>query len=191
MKDNKIASSFLKDQRKLAIFWVFFAVLGRLIPHLPNVTPMTSLSLFAGSKLSRLATSVTAILLALLISDIALAFLFGYPIFSYWTIFTYTGFVGVTLVGTRIKNLSYKNLPLWLVGSTFGYWLWTNFGVWLTSDMYTKTFAGLINCYLMALPFLRSALLGDLIWGMVIFGAFAALLKMLNTRNTEKVAERY
>ncbi|MBU1085514.1 hypothetical protein KKB06_04165 [Patescibacteria group bacterium] len=39
--------------------------------------------------------------------------------------------------------------------SALGFYFYTNFGVWLITPMYEKTFGGLIKCYVMALPFLR------------------------------------
>lgn len=44
------------------------------------------------------------------------------------------------------------------------FFLWTNFGVWLLSGMYSKTFAGLITSYINALPFLRYQFISTLVF---------------------------
>ena len=80
------------------------------------------------------------------------------------------------MLGSSLINSSKWIYPAYFVGASFGFWIWTNFGVWLTSHLYPKSFAGLIACYTLALPFLRNALLGDLIWGVLIFGIFYILL---------------
>jgi hypothetical protein len=160
----------MNKRAKVTILWVILGVLGRLIPHLPNMTPMASLSLYAGSNLRRGAAFIS-LFGTLFISDCVLAYLQGYPIFSYWSLFTYTGFAAILLFGNILKN-NYKlsTVAAFLFISSLGFWLWTNFGVWLTSALYAKTVVGLGMCYLAALPFLRNELIGDLVWGLIIFG---------------------
>ncbi|MDR1139729.1 MAG: hypothetical protein LBK93_03840 [Rickettsiales bacterium] len=165
-------------QNQLGVVLVIFGILGRLIPHIPNVTPLTSICLIAGANLSRwgafLVLSIT-----MFISDIILALMFGYPIFNYCTLFTYTGFVVITFVDSKLQ-CSQQSLPIYVCCSSLGFWIWTNFGVWITSNLYPKTLVGLSGCYIAALPFLRNSLIGDMIWGLVIFGFlknFSRLMK--------------
>ncbi|GAB4224196.1 MAG: hypothetical protein Tsb005_20980 [Gammaproteobacteria bacterium] len=131
-------------------------VLSRLIPHPANVTPLTSVSWLTGRYCSRI-PSILFITLALLLSDSLLSLWYGYPLWGYWSWFTYSGFVGVVWCG--------RYIPGYLIGvCSIGYWLWTNFGVWLTSNMYVHSINGLITCYIAGLPFLRNALVGDYLW---------------------------
>jgi hypothetical protein len=51
----------------------------------------------------------------------------------------------------------------------------SDFGIWLTGDMYPRTLAGLVACYTAALPFLRNQMVGDLFYTAVLFGGFALL----------------
>lgn len=165
---------------------VAIGVVGRLMPHVPNVTPFTALSLLVGAKLQhRRLVALLTMIVALITSDVLLAYIYGYPVFSLWTIFTYSSFLVITLCGRKLATAgteatakctttaNWKTLPCWISAMSLGYWLWTNFGVWLTSNLYAKSFAGLLSCYVAALPFLRNAVIGDLVWGIVIFGAFS------------------
>ncbi|MBU0743780.1 MAG: hypothetical protein KKE11_00195 [Gammaproteobacteria bacterium] len=149
---------------------VVIGVLGRLIPHVPNVTPFTSISLFAGARLARFQAFLITFI-SFFISDVGLSFISGYPLVGYFSLFTYSGFAIVILIGSKLKD-SKKAFPLYVLGATSVFWIWTNFGSWLTSGLYPKTLAGVGACYYLALPFLRNALVGDLIWSSVIFGAF-------------------
>lgn len=158
------------SRNQIGVVLVVVGVLGRLVPHIPNVTPLISLSLFAGANLSRRA-AVLSLFGTLFVSDLGLALLLGYPVFGYWTLFTYTGFMAIVLVGASL-HCSWKILPVYILSLSFGFWIWTNFGVWLTSSLYAKTLTGLGSCYVAALPFLRNSLIGDLIWGLVVFGLF-------------------
>jgi hypothetical protein len=163
-------NKFLGKNQLIIIFIIVIGVLGRLMQHLPNVTLLISLCLFTGRVFSY-QIALLSLLATLFISDISLALLFGYPIFGYWTLFTYTGFIAVSIVGSRI-DCSWKVLPVYILSSSFGFWIWTNFGVWLTSNLYPNTLAGFIFCYTAALPFLRNSLIGDMVWGTIIFGVF-------------------
>lgn len=54
-------------------------------------------------------------------------------------------------------------LPLACAGSLF-FFITSNFAVWTFTDLYAHSTRGLIACYVMALPFLRNTILGDLTW---------------------------
>tara|TARA_A100001011_G_scaffold400548_1_gene516128 strand:+ start:5644 stop:5877 length:234 start_codon:yes stop_codon:yes gene_type:complete len=47
------------------------------------------------------------------------------------------------------------------------FFLTSNFGVWLLSSWYPKSFAGLIMSYEAALPFFRNTLLSTLLFGLL------------------------
>jgi hypothetical protein len=160
---------------KFAIFWIIIGTLGRLIPHPANVTPMAALALFSGSKLSKKMALLT-IAITMLASDALLAYLNHYPVFSFWSLFTYSGFLGITLLGIKLNQHSSQTKILsFVLAASLGFWLWTNFGVWLTSGLYAKNIIGITTCYIAALPFLRNELLGSLAWQIIIFGGYRLL----------------
>ena len=163
------------NKQKLAMIWVALGALGRLIPHLPNFTPNASLALFGGSKLGH-KTGLFVTLLSLILSDILLEKIHGYPVFGLWTLFTFSGFFFLVLAGKWLgQSAKAGRTLLFILGGSFGFWLWTNFGVWIAGELYPKNISGLGACYLAGLPFLRNALLGDLVWGLVIFASFAKI----------------
>lgn len=166
------------DRNLLAALWVIVGVLARLLPHPPNVTPLTSISLFGGTQLSaRFAFLVT--FAAMILSDLLLAQLQGHAAFGYWSLFTYSGFAAVILAGRLLRaNPSAARTFALILGSSVGFWLWTNLGTWLVSGMYTRDLAGLSACYAMALPFLANSVAGDLVWGSAFFLSFAGVRKL-------------
>jgi hypothetical protein len=154
----------------MIFFLIFVGVVGRLIPHLPDMTPLTNLSLFAGAKFRRSHALITTFL-SLFISDLFLSYFFHFSLWGYWSFFTYSGFLGITLLGKYLGKYPKNFFTLgFVLMSSFGFWLWTNFGVWLEGQLYPETLSGLGSCYMAALPFLRNAILGDLLWMGVIFG---------------------
>ncbi|MBI2415043.1 MAG: hypothetical protein HYV33_00080 [Candidatus Kerfeldbacteria bacterium] len=50
----------------------------------------------------------------------------------------------------------------WSIVTTLFFYGWTNFGVWHIGGLYPHTWAGLLDCYVLAVPFLRNQLLGNL-----------------------------
>ncbi len=165
-----------KNKNVLASVWVALGVIGRIIPHPVNVTPMTSIALFGGAKLSRgLALAVS--LVGMVLSDVLLGKIEGHAVFGLWSIFTYSGFAAIVLAGSFLKNASSGRTLGFIVSSSLAFWVWTNFGTWLVEGMYPHTTAGFVECYAMAVPFLRNALLGDLVWGLALFLSFSFVEK--------------
>jgi hypothetical protein len=165
-----------KTKNIFILFWIIIAILSRILPHVANVTFVTSLTLLAGMRFSWW-KSAAMVVSVLLISDIGLFYLQQSPWVGHWMWFTYSGFLAIAFLSRYVpkKVLAiYICLPLF----SLGYWIWTNFGTWWVSGLYPHTGNGFINCYLLALPFLRQAVIGDLL-GMTIllFG-----LKALSVR---------
>ena len=141
---------------------VVVAVLARLLPHLPNLTPITGLALFSGAS-SKNKGWLLVPLVAMFISDIFLGFHITMP-------FVYGSFFVITLFGSFINNSSRpKSLFIFSIFSSLFFFIVTNFGVWATSTMYTKNLQGLLSSYLMGIPFLKNAVLGDIIYTTTFF----------------------
>jgi len=85
--------------------------------------------------------------------------------FSSITFFVYFAFVVVSFIGTQSKKQNF----LAILMSSISFFIITNFGVWLLG--FPKTWNGLADCYTLALPFFRNALLGDFFYsGVLIIG---------------------
>lgn len=80
-----------------------------------------------------------------------------YP--GFWI--TYLGFAMYPLLGKLAKNTRLKLILLPL--ASFLFFLVSNFGVWWY--WYPHTLTGLITCYLLAVPFYKQTLIGDLVFG--------------------------
>lgn len=171
----------MKNERNLLAFvWILLGIAGRMLSMLiPNINPMTSLSLFGGAQLSR-GKALALTFSTMIISDVAIAWIQGNPVFGFWSLFTYSGFAAIVFAGGALgKNAGAGKTLGFLVSSTFGFWLWTNFGIWATGDhsMYAFNLQGLVSCYTNALPFLGYSLVGDLAWGLAFFASLQGVRK--------------
>lgn len=151
----------------IAIVFVLMGVSLRLIPHPSNFAPIGALALFGGVYLSRKIALILP-LAAMVISDIFIGF---YEIRL--MTFVYGSFLLCVVLGFWLKQ--HKKWQTVLGSSLLAsliFFLLTNFAVWAFTPWYAKTFSGIIQCYLMALPFFRNTLLGDLFYVIFFFGAY-------------------
>lgn len=139
---------------------ISLSVLSRLIPHAPNFSPEIILALYLGMKSRRQFAFLNIVLMAI-ISDLLISV--QHPHFSGfgdWTLFTYSALLAIGGIGLLIKQKGFSLLFIESSGiATLFYWLWTNFGTWLTSGLYPHTLIGWSVCLTTALPFLASSLL--------------------------------
>jgi uncharacterized protein DUF6580 len=145
---------------------ILLAAACRLAPHPPNFTPVLAVALFGGAMLPR-RVGWAVPLLALVASDAAL----GYR-FSWMNAVVYGSFLAAVGIGgwLRQRRTWGRTLAAALAGSVLFYMV-TNFAVWLAPPfMYEHTAAGLVRCYVAALPFFRNSLAGDLFWAAALFG---------------------
>ncbi len=170
------------DKWIFCLSWLFILVLGRLVPHLPNMTPTLSLCVFGMWWLRRKFFFLFAII-AIEISDFLLAKYYGFSSFGYWSIFNDSAYLMIMLLTLIFRSHFSKffSLQIFSLISCLFFWLWTNFGVWLFSDMYSHTLVGFSACYILALPFLKNALIADLIWITVLWlCVYLSGLKQMN-----------
>jgi len=167
-----------KRQFIIILILILSGAFLRLIPHAPNFTPIAAIALFGGAYLSK-RTALILPVLVMLISDI---FIGSYEIKLMLSV--YLSFVLCVILGFCLKkNKKAKTILLssFLAGLIF--FLITNFAVWLFTPWYFKTFSGLIQCYLMALPFFRNTLLGNIFYSAVFFGSYEIIESYLKTKS--------
>ncbi len=164
------------NQFTLVIIWISIGALSRILPHPADVTALTSLSLLAGLQFSY-TRSLLIVGISLLLSDLTLTYLWNYPAFGSWSLFTYSGYAVIALVGHKVCVDNKPRLFGMLISLSMFYWLWTNFGTWLLSGLYPHTALGFTTCYTAALPFLRNSLLGDIAWMVTLYCLLKYLLR--------------
>jgi hypothetical protein len=145
----------MKNKQNLLIVFILITVWFRLIPHPPNVTPITSLALFSGLMFQKRWLGVLVPLVAMFLSDIVL----GFGMISLWV---YSAFIMITILGWFLNQMNVKSILL----SSIIFFIVTNFGVWFMD--YPHTIQGLVMCYTLAIPFFGYSIIGDLFWGFVI-----------------------
>ena len=139
----------------VGIFLVLAA--SRFVPHPPNFTSLLALSFYIPAILG--IKFISALLVSFLITDFIIG-LHGVTLFTWGS---------VILIGLMSKFFI-KTIFTRLSGSLLGAFLFfiiTNFGVW-SSGVYGYTVNGLINCYILAIPFFAYSLLSTIIFSTLI-----------------------
>jgi hypothetical protein len=155
---------------------------SRLIPHMPNFSPLGAIGLFGAAHFQKRWQAFIIPLAAVWISDILINNIVYSDYYPSFTLF-YSGFYWqngsyllITLAGIIIlKKINIKNLAFAFLTSTAIFFIITNFGCWPGSPVYTQDLRGLLTCYAAGIPFLKGTLLGDLFYSGVLFGAFYLL----------------
>lgn len=156
----------------MAFFFILAAVILRLVPHLPNFAPIAALALFGGTYLNKKFALIVP-LTAMLVSDYFIGF------YNPWIMLSvYGSFVLIGLIGLWLKN--HKSSPNVIGASLFSsiiFFLVTNFAVWaVLHSMYPHNLQGLLQSYIMGLPFFKNTLLGDLFYVATMFGLYELVL---------------
>tara|TARA_Y100000590_G_scaffold464489_1_gene634076 strand:- start:1320 stop:1856 length:537 start_codon:yes stop_codon:yes gene_type:complete len=143
---------------------ILILAFARLIPHPPNFTPIIAVAIMSGYFFKNINFSFAALLGAMLISDVFIGFYEN-------MIFVYISLLLVTFIFHKIsKKINFKNLFLFGFAGSLIFFIISNFGVWILGSPgvldvpYEKNLSGLLECYILAIPFFGNTFLSTLIF---------------------------
>lgn len=158
------------------------AALFRVLPHPPNVAPIAAMALFAGAYFTDRKLAFVLPFAALLLSDLVLGFHSS-------MVFVYGAFAATVVMGLALQA---HRRPLPILGAALGssvlFFVVTNFGAWLSHDMYPKTIEGLMAAYTAGIPFFRNTVAGDLLFVALFFGGFALAERYIPALREQRAA---
>ncbi len=155
----------------LVLAIIVSAALSRLLPHVPNVTPIAAVALFSGALVSDRRLAFALPLAALFLGDLVLGFYGAGEMAAVYLSFA----LAVALGLWAGKERSALRIGAAALSASLLFFVVTNFAVWAFGSLYPKTATGLVECYIAALPFFRHTLAGDLSYTLLLFGGFALL----------------
>jgi hypothetical protein len=165
----------------LVAFLIGFDVIARILPHAPSVSPVAASALFAAIVLRRRTLALLVPLAAMPLGDLMLGF-YDWRVMAV----VYAALALPVPIGmlARRYRLSRALLPSMLACS-LTFFVTTNFAVWAFSSIYSADMAGVVQCYIAGLPFLKYTVAGDLFWAAVLFGG-AFVVHRLSARATSR-----
>ena len=167
---------------KISIHWYWIAGLvlllafSRLIPHPPNFTPLGAMAILAGATIKDLRLGIFIPIAAMLVSDALIGF-HSSVFFVYAAVITMVVLSRICLARYTVARLAGT-----AVAASIVFYVVTNFGAWLSHDMYAHTASGLWQAYVAGIPFFRNTLLSNL-----LFTAISFYVLMFVPRNWQTV----
>ncbi len=133
-----------------------FILVFRYIPHPPNFTPVLALTLYTSIYFGL--RSSPFVILAFALSDYFLGF-------HQLLIFTWGSLAIISVISMFGKSFLSRLALIFL--SSIIFFMCSNFGVWIFSEFYTKDLEGLLQCYVLAIPFFTNTIISTIVFGML------------------------
>ncbi len=138
------------------------------IPHIWNFTAVGALAIFAGAQFTDKKLAFIMPIAAMAISDLFIG--------NGFDILVYSAFLVMVFCGYWVRNKqTISNLAASGIVGTLAFFLITNFAFFYPTSLYPHNLTGVLASYIAGLPFLKNMLIGDLIYGTLLFGAFGLL----------------
>lgn len=177
----------MNKQILFIISLIGLAAFTRLLPHPPNFTAITAISLFGGAVFSKKIFRFLIPITALFITDIVLnnvvyaEYNEGFTLLSKYSIWVYIPvLITALLAPILIKKINTKSV---LVGSAAGsiiFYAISNLGVFLMDPLYTKDLVGFIACYVAAIPFFLNTLTSAVVFSSLLFVSYVLITSKMN-----------
>jgi len=140
---------------------ILILALARLIPHPYNFSPMLAVGIFSGFYFRQFYLGLFIVIFSMFIGDLFLGF-------HSTMFFTYISLAIAVLIGLYVKHFKFTEILFSGLASSVCFFIITNFGAWLTLEMYTKNLAGLLQSYSMAIPFFHNTLISTFVYLFVL-----------------------
>ena len=157
----------------LIISVIFLVSLTRIFPHPPNFTPILALAIFGGAYLPNRITAISLPIISMFISDLIIGF--------HSQIFTvYATIILLSILGHLMKTKNFKNFAITGFTGSLIFFIITNFSVWLGGSLYPLTIDGIIQCYIMAIPFFHNTLISTILFLTILFFGYTFAEKKIS-----------
>ncbi len=147
----------------IVYFLIIVGFLMRLVPHVPNMAPIAAIAIFSGAYLNK--KIVPWVPLAIMIASDLIIGMHDVVLYT-WGAFIVIGFFGMRLRENRSPVRIFKIT----ITSALFFFAVSNLGVWIA--WYPNTWAGLTQCYVNAIPFLRNTMVSNVLFSFAFFGIY-------------------
>ncbi len=161
---------------------IVIVALARLIPNMPNFSPMAAIALFCAAHFDKLWKGILVTLLATFVSDVVLnntiyaSMNNGFTVFYDGFIWQYLAYAAIAFLGSKIFNSINKTKVIGgSLATTLVFFTISNFGAWISLPFYSKDIAGLLSAYTAGIPFIKNTLISDMFYSSLLFGGYYVL----------------
>ncbi|GAA4898839.1 DUF6580 family putative transport protein [Ferrimonas pelagia] len=157
----------MKNKLIAVTVMIALCALYRILPHPFNFTPVAAMGLFAGAMFDSKRLALVVPLIAMLLGDLFIGF-------HQTMLFVYLSTAITAGIGMLLRSKrSVGTIALAGLASSVQFFFVTNTGMWAVTNFYPHTWEGLVQCWIMGLPFMQNDLAGTWLFSAVLFGGFA------------------
>ena len=159
-----------------------------------NFSPFLPICLFGGAMFARTRTAYLVPFGAWMLGDLGIWALTGRADWAFYAHqpVIYLSVALVAFIGFALRRgRSWKRVAGAGLGSSLAFFVLSNFGVWAFGGgaVYPLNFAGLVECYVMAIPYLRNTLISMAVFLPILFSR-VTLTKPVSSPQYELAASR-
>jgi hypothetical protein len=169
-----------------AFIVLLLAALTRFVPHTlhgvgMNFTAVGGSLLYFGARRPRWQAAIAAAVMA--ITDVILTTqVYNRPFHVRGYVVTWLWYAAVCLVGSALlRKVTALRVAASVFASATGFFLIVDFVLWAGGHFYAHTAAGLMQCYVAALPFYGNDLVSTGLTATVLFGLPVAAAKLVES----------
>ena len=148
----------------LPIVLILILSFSRLMPHPPNFTPIIAVAIMSSYFFKNIYLSFATLLVSMLLADAFIGFYSN-------MLFVYLSLLLIVFIFHRIsEKMNFKNLFICGFIASLIFFIISNFGVWVLGSPgvldvpYEKNLNGLVECYILAIPFFGNTFLSTLVF---------------------------
>jgi hypothetical protein len=175
----------------ILILMIIAATAMRLVSYeykfLSNFSPVGAIAMFGGVYFTDKWKAYVVVLLSLYASDVVINHFYtnSWIFVSGDTFWNCVCFCLMVFIGSRIKNLNLGTSLIILLAPVTIHWLIMDMP-WINDagGLYPKTLAGYGSALIAAIPFEKNMLLGDAVFGFILFGGFELAKKKYSALRT-------
>lgn len=168
----------------IAAAMIICAALLRLVLYPHNFSPVIAMALFSGAVVKDKKLAFALPLFSMFLSDV------GFQVFNiatgFWgwgQLIGYAIIAALTIFGFSLKKINAIKLLGFSISSSLIFFFLSNSTVWIFSKgYYAASFSGWMDCLTAGVPFLKTGLVADLFYSVVLFGSYVLLQQNSNRR---------
>ena len=152
---------------------------SRIIPHPPNFTPIIAVAIMSSYFFKNIYLSIATLLISMLLADLFIGFYEN-------MIFVYASLLFINFIFYKIQSkINIKNLFIFCFSGSLIFFVISNFGFWYLGSLgvynlpYEYNLKGLMECYVLAIPFFGNTFFSTIIFSYISFAASSILIKKL------------
>lgn len=175
--------SIISPRTGVLVALICFAVVVRLVIFFVptawayNATPVEAIALFGGAYFTDRRLAFIVPLAAMFLADLIIGL--------HWMIPVVYGCIALSVaLGLGLRNhVGALRVASFGVAGSVLFFVIVSFVEWVVGDT-DACRAGIASCYIAAIPFLKNAIIGTLVWSAMLFGGFELMRRRWPTLST-------